>query len=334
MERRPRPLDRRSYLTGVLLVAALLLVAAPVAAQEDEEDPNTVDQCEADHEGRELSEGGPDVGQVFQSMCPLTANLHIRGLFGPLSEVLMLTFFALWIIPLLSWLVIVLWRVLPRRFIKLKTVNKLEEVSPGNTASFALVVKNQRKRRPADVELSVTRPPKGWSASLSVEKPLPSGFRELLGEDEAMRVPLSARKVGSNLADVRVLLRAPTTASEEDACEVDLAAIPYIREEPSLRRAKEARLVALVKPLEAHPVIKHVEHDPETFRVQDRITTTIHLENQGDGEIERFPVRLFVNGHELASRDIRVPGKSETQVELPWNAPADECRVRIVIGDD
>jgi hypothetical protein len=318
----------------VLALVALLILAAPAVAQQEEGDPNTVEQCEADHEGRELTEGGPVVGDVFQAMCPVTANLHMRGVFGAWSEVLMLFWLGLWVIPLVAWTGIVLWRVLPRRFMKVKAVRKVEEVHPGETASFALTVENRRKRRPVDVELSVTRPPKGWSASLAVEKPLPSGFKELLGEDEAMRVPLSARKVSANVADVRVLLRAPPGASEEDGCEVDLAVIPYLRDEPSLRRAKEARLVALVRPHEARPVIKHVHHEPQAFRVQDRITTTVHLENQGAGVLENLPVRLFVNGHEVASKDVRVPAKTETQVELPWNAPSDECRVRIVIGND
>lgn len=333
MTQSPRPSARRSSLCTAFVIAALVLLATPVLAQQAEEDPNTMDACRADHEGRELTEGGEDVGEVFIAMCPVTAAVHLRGLFGEWSEVIALAFFALWIVPIVSWIAIILWRVLPRRFMKVKSVRKIEEVAPGQTASFLLTVKNWRKRRPVDVEMSVTRPPKGWSASLTVEKPLPSGFKELLGEDEAMRVSLSARKVKANMADVRVLMRAPPEASAEDASEVDLAVIPYIREEPSMRRAKEVRLVALVKPPEAHPVIKHVEHDPQVFRVEDRITTTILLENQGEGEITAFPVRLFVNGHEVASRDVTLDPKSESRVELPWNAPSDECRVRVVIGD-
>lgn len=332
MSHTPQPLTRRSIPCVVLVVAALLMLATPVLAQEDD-DPNTMDACRAGHEGRELTEGGAEVGDVFIAMCPITVALHLRGIFGNLGELLVLAFIALWIVPVVSWIAIVMWRVLPRRFLKVKTVRKIEEVAPGQTASFVLTVKNWRKRRPVDVEMSVTRPPKGWSASLTVEKPLPSGFKELLGEDEAMRVPLSARKVGANLADVRVLMRAPPEATAEDASEVDLAVIPYLREEPSMRRAKEVRLVALVKPFEAHPVIKHVEHDPQVFRVEDRITTTIHLENQGEGEITEFPVRLFVNGHEVAARNVTLDPKSEARVELPWNAPSDECRVRVVIGD-
>jgi hypothetical protein len=318
--------------SGIALVA--LVVLTPTAlAQAAESDANTMSACEADWEGRTLlGEDGPEVGSVFQAVCPITVALHLREALGAAGEFFTLIWLALWVVPILAWLVILLWRVLPRRYLKVRVARNAEEVPVGDAASFLVTIENRRKRRPVDVELTVTRPPQGWAASLAVEKPLPSGFRELLGEEEAMRVPLTARKTGANVADVRVVLKAPASAGTEESAEVELSVIPYIKDEPSMRRAKEVRLVGVVKPRESHPVIRSVQHEPRQFRVHDRILTTVILENRGDGPIAELPVRFFVNGEEHGERRVTIPASGETLIEFPWTATALESRVRVAIG--
>lgn len=308
-------------LLGLVCAVAFALLLVPGAVAQAADDPNTIAACEAD---------ANDI-PAFEFICPATVALHLRGVFGENTELITWIYLGLVGVALTVWVLVLLWRILPRRYLKLRAKEKVAEVSAGNPATYLLHVENRRKRRPVEVELAITRPPKGWSASLAVEKELPSGFKELLGEDEAMRVPLSARKVGANTATVRVTVKPPTGADPDEWAELDVSAIPYIKDEPRVRRGKEARVVTLVKARAAHAVIQNVTHEPAAFRVKDDVTTTVIVANTGDGDTPPLPIVLEVNGEEVGREVVTIPSGGEACIEFPWIVQTAEARVRVAV---
>lgn len=317
---------RASLATIVILAACVVLVALPGAGAHEtgvHDDPNTMTTCE-DHN---------DI-KAFDVVCPITVALHIRGIFGDNSELFAWIYFGLAGTAITVWILILLWRILPRRAIRLKAQEKVAEVSAGHPATYVLSLENRRSRRPLDVEVSITKPPKGWSASMQVEKTLPSGFIELMGEDDAMRIPLSARKVGGNRAQLRVTVRSPQGAESDEWSELDVSAIPYIRDEPRVRRGKETRLVTLLKTREAKAAITRVSHDPAGFRVHDDVTTTVVVSNEGDDETEPVAITLEINGEEAGREVVVIPAGGEACIEFPWIADEPETRVRVTVEAD
>ena len=311
----------KRVLLVIAAIAALLFVASPTAAQE-ETDENTMTACEADN----------DV-PALEAACAVTVALHLRDLLGKAGEVVVWVYGGLLGTALVVWLLVLFWRILPRRYIRLVAADKIAEVAAGNPATYILTVENRRKRRPVEVEVAVSKPPEGWAASLSVEKPLPSGFKELLGEDEAMRVPLTARKRGANVAELKVTVKTPDGGDPEQWAELDVTAIPYIRDEPRVRRGKDQRIVTLIKDRESQPAITSVSHDPPRFRIEDEVTTTVIVQNRGDGDVQDLPVALHVNEEEVARELVTIPAGGEACIEFPWTAAAAESRVRVTLGE-
>ena len=309
-------------LPAVILVA-LVLVASPALAQAagEETDPDTMSACEADNDRKAL-----------ELVCPITVALHLRSLSEDYAEWGVWGYIALLGIAVITWIAILLYRAMPRRFLKMVAKDTIAEVSAGNPATYLVQVENRRARRPVEVELAVSRPPKGWSASLSIEKPLPSGFKELIGSEESMRVPLSARKMGANVAIVKVTVTSPDSANPDEWAELDVTAIPYIQDEPRVRKGKDARVVTLIKTRASHPAIQSVVHEPAAFRLHDQVTTTVIVANRGDAGVQELPVALFVNDAEVAREVVSIPPRGEACIEFPWNADAAENRVRIAIG--
>lgn len=318
-------MERAAALLVILLASVVLAVPSAMAQADDHahdhDDPNTVHACEEDHSV-----------PAMQAVCPITVALHMRGI-GVAAEYSVWGYFALVGIALVGWLLIVLWRILPRRYIRIAAQDKIAEVAAGNPATYVITLENRRNRRPVEVEVAVSKPPKGWSASLAVEKPLPSGFKELLGEDEAMRVPLSARKIGSNTAEIKVTVTTPEGGSPEEWAELDVTAIPFIKDEPRVRRGKDQRIVTLIKARESQPAITSVSHEPTAFRIHDQVTTTVIVQNRGDGEVADLPVALHVNDEEVAREEVTIPAGGEACIEFPWTAESTQSRVRVTLGD-
>lgn len=307
----------------IVLLAAASLAVPTVAAQGDPADPNSEAAC--------LAEYGEQTGEplYLELLCRGAALLHIRGVFGGASEWVFLTYLALTAFAVVTWVFVLLWRVVPRRVLRLTDEGTIAEVDAGEPATYHMVLENRRKRRPVEVELSVTRPPKGWSASLAVEKELPSGFRELVGEHDALRFLLSARAVGANKATVQVNVQPPADAVPDQWSELDVTAIPYYKEEPKVRKAKEARIVTLIKEPETRVAIRDVTHDPARFLPSDEVRTTVVVGNTGTVDSAPVTVLLEVNGAELGESEVEVPAGSEEAVTFHWLAPETEARVRI-----
>lgn len=72
-----------------------------------------------------------------------------------------------------------------------------------------------------------------------------------------------------------------------------------------------------------------MSHDPEDFASGDQVTTTIKVQNKGDGAADGLRLRLLVNDEEADSTTVDLgPGQIE-QVTFNWTAGDDENRVKV-----
>lgn len=315
---------RASVMTIVLL--ALLLQAAPMAIAQAED---TQEACEA----RYGKDAGTDDNSVpNEYACRVAATLGLRGALGDeRANLAAYGITGMVALALVGYLFILIGRIWPKRILKLQALDAVQEVQAGEEATYHVILENRRGRRPIDVELSLTKPTPGWSAVMRVEKPLPSGFVELVGEDDAMRVRLSARRRQAHIADIRILVNTPRDADPEQWSELDITAIPYYKERPRARRSKESRIVTLVRTPETEVKIADVRHEPREIHPGDDVTTTVTVRNDGAADATGIPVALAIDDEPLGETQIDVPAGSEEVIAFKWTAPDSAARVRIAL---
>ncbi|MBW3584037.1 MAG: hypothetical protein KY455_13180 [Euryarchaeota archaeon] len=330
-------MSRPLHVLRPALLVLLVLLALPVVSAQGVTDANSAEACEQAEPIISDVGTNAEASPFEEFICTIAAALHIRE---PLndsptdntSEWVVLGYGTLLLLAVLTWIIVLFARITPRRMLRLKPESKIAEVAGGQTATYALTLTNRRKRRPATIELSVSRPPKGWSASLSVDKELPSGFKELVGEGDALRVFLSARKNLAHKAHIVLAVRPPTGADPEEWAELDVIAVPFHKENPLTKKAKEVRVVTLVREGVAHTAIRDVRHNPEVFRPGDEVTTTVVIGNTGETDNEDVRIKLNVNGEDVDERETDVPAGGEEEVDFHWTAPEGKARVRVALA--
>ena len=279
--------------------------------------------------------GGRDPILDVPPLRDLAESSGLDDVFGDWAEVFLLAI-ALLILVLIVWLVLFL---ATRGPLGLDVTPGSDTAGPGDTAEFAVEVRN-RKKRALQARLHFDADDPTWRTGVLLTQDEGATLDPLTSSDEELEFTLNGREDPGARYHGTLRVRVPETARDGDVNRITLGVVPVDEEGEERRRKARFRqvkvrssLAAKVPEPEVVPNVRlaEVTHEPVQPEPGETVTTEARLENDDPDKTWVMKVVLNVDGEDLQDQIVAVPPRKARAVIFTWQAGSDEHRVRVLV---
>lgn len=220
------------------------------------------------------------------------------------------TFLLIFIIFFLIAFFVILAIILARRkYVELICLDRVKEISPDETATYEMTLRNPCKR---NMTYDVFVETKNGDTSARWEVSL-----------DKTRLYLEPHKSDA----LKLTVKPSNYVKKDDWIEVKVIAKPIGK-----NKTADIATVTTLKDQKLNLKISGVIHWPRIFKEGDKVETSFKLTNRGNVSAENVTVILFVNGKEKNRvENINIPRGGFADIEIPWIAGKGKNEVNIVV---
>lgn len=204
-------------------------------------------------------------------------------------------------------LIIVIVKI--RKFIELHCSEKIKEISPDETATYEITIKN-----PHGSVLT-------YEIGLELQHDNPRGWDVSLDTTQVMIEPKQERKI-------KLYVKTTDYIKKDDWIETKVIVKPIEK-----NKTADISTVTSIKNGKVDVKMSGVFHWPRVFKKDDRVETSFKLFNRGNVSADKASIILYVNGEEKNKvEDITIPRGGHADISIPWIAVKGKNEVYIVVN--
>ncbi len=212
---------------------------------------------------------------------------------------------------IIFFIIILIALIATQRHVELICLNRAQEITPDQHATYTITLKNPRKKKPQHYKLSVETKNHNtdhWTTDLTTT---------------TITIPPSETK------DITFTVT-PTEHVEKDEW---IEAILLV-ETPGKRRIETISTMTTICEGETHLSLTDVFTWPRTFSKGDRIITSFKVHNKGNLTARNVTIFLYINGKQKNKvEDITIPPGAYAEIRMPWIAVKGKNELELKIAE-
>jgi len=245
---------------------------------------------------------------VFESIYDyfegVAESMGLTDVFGSYAPIVLASI----IFIVVFFILIMVAFILTNKYVQLICTNRIKEINPKHNTSYDIIIKNPtNKTRTYNLCTDLPQRSSSWNTSFSMD---------------TLTIPAKQQRTVSLSVD-----------ATDEANPGDWDEFFVIASTEGTSKIEKIRLFCSLEDGKVDLSIGTVFHWPKTFSKDEKVSTSIRVENKGSVQARNVAVKLFINNKEKNKvEELIIPAKGYADITLPWLAEKGKNDLRILVS--